>query len=177
MTDVYIGQIKMFGGNFAPRGYTFADGQLLQVAQNTALFSLYGTTYGGDGRTTFGVPNLQGRGAMHPGRGPGLTSRRLGQKGGEATVTLTDAQMPNHNHGLFGNEEDGDEQSPADATFGRNNDAFRPPTGATLGNMADGAGGKFAIQKEGGGQAHNNWMPYQVVNFIVAVTGLSPSRG
>ena len=87
MSEPFIGQIKIFAGNFAPRGWAFCDGTLLQVSQNTALFSILGTTYGGDGRSTFGIPDLRGRACMHPGRGPGLTSRRLGQKGGPAVVS------------------------------------------------------------------------------------------
>lgn len=100
MSEPFIAEIRIFAGNFAPRGWAFCDGQLLPIAQNTALFSLIGTTYGGDGRTTTALPNLQGRAPMHPGRGPGLTSRRLGQKGGVETVTLTEAQMSSHNHTL-----------------------------------------------------------------------------
>jgi microcystin-dependent protein len=98
MSEPFIAEIRIFAGNFAPRGWAFCDGQLLPISQNTALFSLIGTTYGGDGRTTTALPNLQGRAPMHPGRGPGLTERRLGQKGGVETVTLSEAQMPNHNH-------------------------------------------------------------------------------
>ena len=103
MSEPFIAEIRIFGGNFAPRSWAFCDGQLLPIAQNTALFSLIGTTYGGDGRTTTGLPNLQGRAPMHPGRGPGLTSRRLGQNGGQETATLGEAQMPNHSHAFQGN--------------------------------------------------------------------------
>ncbi len=98
MSSPFIGEILMFGGNFAPRSWAFCDGQLLSIAQNTALFSILGTTYGGDGRVTFGLPELRGRVAMHPGSGPGLTTRGLGEKGGTETVTLNTTQIPAHNH-------------------------------------------------------------------------------
>ena len=98
MSDPFIAEIIMFGGNFAPRGWAFCDGQLLSISSNSALFSILGTTYGGDGRTTFGLPDLRGRVAMHPGSGPGLTQRRLGEKSGMETVTLTTNQIPSHNH-------------------------------------------------------------------------------
>ena len=98
MSEPFLAEIRIFAGNFAPRGWAFCNGQLLPIAQNTALFSLIGTTYGGDGRTTTGLPNLQGRAPMHPGRGPGLTARRLGESGGAETVTLSESQMPSHTH-------------------------------------------------------------------------------
>jgi len=98
MSEPFIAEIGIFAGNFAPRGWAFCNGQILPISQNTALFSLVGTTYGGDGRTTFALPNLQGRAPMHPGTGPGLTTRRLGQSGGVETVTLSEAQMPSHTH-------------------------------------------------------------------------------
>ena len=100
MSEPFIAEIRIFAGNFAPRSWAFCNGQLLPIAQNTALFSLIGTTYGGDGRTTTALPNLQGKAPMHPGRGPGLTVRQLGQTGGSETVSLTEAQMPSHNHSL-----------------------------------------------------------------------------
>ena len=99
MSEPFIAEIRIFAGNFAPRGWAFCNGQLLPVAQNTALFSLVGTTYGGDGRSTFALPDLQGRAPLHPGQGPGLTNRRLGEKGGAATETLTESQLPGHGHG------------------------------------------------------------------------------
>ena len=100
MSDPFLAEIVMFGGNFAPRGWAFCDGQLLAISSNTALFSLLGTTYGGDGRTTFGLPELRGRFAMHPGNGPGLSSRKLGQKGGSERVTLAITNLPSHTHQL-----------------------------------------------------------------------------
>jgi microcystin-dependent protein len=146
MSEPFIAEIRIFAGNFAPRGWAFCNGQLLPVAQNTALFSLIGTTYGGDGRTTTALPNLQGRAPMHPGRGPGLTSRRLGESGGSETVTLSTAQMPNHNHPLMASAEN-------------------------LVPMAN-----EALPAAGGSQSHNNMQPYLAINFIIALTGLYPSR-
>lgn len=102
MSDPFVGEIRMFAGNFSPRGWAFCDGTLLAISQNDALFSLIGTTYGGDGRTTMALPNLMGRSAMHPGRGSGLTSRRLGEKTGSTTVTLAEAKIPSHNHTFNG---------------------------------------------------------------------------
>jgi len=106
MSEPFIAEIRIFAGDFAPRGWAFCDGQLLPVAQNTALFSLIGTTYGGDGRTTTALPNMQGRSPMHPGRGPGLTAKRLGQRGGVEAVTLSEAQIPSHSHTLVGSNEE-----------------------------------------------------------------------
>ena len=102
MSEPFIAEIRIFAGNFAPRGWSFCDGQLLPISQNTALFSLIGTTYGGDGRSTTALPNLEGRAPMHPGRGPGLTARRLGQTVGTETVPLSEAQIPRHTHTLRG---------------------------------------------------------------------------
>ena len=113
MSEPFIAEIRIFAGNFAPRGWAFCNGQLLPISQNTALFSLIGTTYGGDGRTTTALPNLQGCAPMHPGNGPGLTSRRLGQRGGAETITLTEAQMPQHQHSAVGSTTDGKEEKPA----------------------------------------------------------------
>ena len=112
MSDPFIAEIRIFAGNFAPRGWAFCDGQLLSIAQNTALFSLVGTTYGGDGRTTFGLPGLQGRAPMHSGNGPGLTQRRIGQNGGVPNVTLTSAQIPSHTHEAKGASGENDQQAP-----------------------------------------------------------------
>ena len=170
MSEPFIAEIRIFAGNFAPRGWAFCDGQLLPVSQNTALFSLIGTTYGGDGRSTTALPNLQGRAPMHPGRGPGLTSRRLGQRGGVEMVTLTEAQMPSHTHTLIGSERGGREVSPQNNYFGTGEAYFRAPS--NLGAAADGA-----MPNTGGSQAHNNLQPFLAMNFIIALVGLYPSRG
>ena len=173
MSEPFIAEIRIFAGNFAPRGWAFCNGQLLPVSQNTALFSLIGTTYGGDGRTTTALPNLEGRAPMQPGRGPGLTDRRLGQRGGVETVTLTEAQMPNHNHTMrAANSPFGGLQSPAtNRTLNRSGggNAYHQPT--NLVSMAE-----QTLPNSGGSQAHNNMQPYLTMNFIIALVGLYPSR-
>ena len=168
MSEPFIAEIRIFAGNFAPRGWAFCDGQLLPISQNTALFSLIGTTYGGDGRSTTALPNLQGRAPMHPGRGPGLTARRLGEHVGVETVTLTEAQLPNHNHTLMGTDEDPEETSPVGQVLAPTQ-AYRT-TGTSVA-MAD-----SALPSTGGSQAHNNMQPYLTLNFIIALVGLYPSR-
>lgn len=173
MSDPFIGEIKMFGGNFAPRGWAFCNGQLLSIAQNTALFSLLGTTYGGNGQTTFALPNLQGRLPMHFGQGPGLSNRFLGETGGTEAVTLTAAEMPAHSHTANsvaprGNSNDAtgrywaDDAGVSSATYHSG-----PPTNT----MHPGA-----IGNAGGSQPHNNMPPFQCVNFIIALEGIFPSR-
>lgn len=174
MSEPFVAEIRIFAGNFAPRGWAFCNGQLLPIAQNTALFSLIGTTYGGDGRTTTALPNLEGRAPMHPGRGPGLTDRRLGQKGGVETVTLTEAQMPNHNHTMRANTNAGDLQIPSNQrSFARTQPGFAWHSSSTsnLVAMAD-----QALPSSGGSQAHNNLQPFLTMNFIIALVGLYPSR-
>lgn len=173
MSDPYIGEIKMFAGNFAPRSYAFCNGQLLPIAQNTALFSILGTIYGGDGRTTFALPNLQGRAAMNQGRGPGLTQRTLGEQGGEAAVTLQTSQIPSHNHLLRGTSSSGDNSNPATRTFGSGGRGD-PPFYASQGTTVPMA--QNAIGITGGGQGHNNMQPYLAVSFIIALQGVYPPR-
>ncbi|MEM5585249.1 tail fiber protein [Roseibium sp. AS2] len=174
MSEPFIAEIRIFAGNFAPRGWAFCDGQLLPIAQNTALFSLIGTTYGGDGRTTTALPNLQGRAPMHPGRGPGLTSRRLGERVGAETVTLTEAQIPSHSHTVRASSTSGGIAIPAVTTsFGRSGSdrAYHSDTASNLVDMAF-----EALSTTGGGQAHDNVQPYLAMNFIIALLGLYPSR-
>jgi len=175
MSEPFIAEIRIFAGNFAPRSWAFCNGQLLQISQNTALFSLVGTTYGGDGRTTFGLPNLQERAPMHPGRGPGLTSRRLGETGGQATATLTAAQMASHNHILQGSIEPADSADPANAVLGSSapleDRQYRYSDQAQQAAMHS-----SALGTSGSGQPHNNMPPYLVMNFIIALVGLYPSR-
>jgi microcystin-dependent protein len=169
MSEPFVAEIRIFAGNFAPRGWAFCNGQLLPVSQNTALFSLIGTTYGGDGRTTTALPNLEGRAPMHPGRGPGLTSRRLGERGGTETVTLSEAQMPNHNHTVFATEEDIDATSPVGNHLASGN--------AIYGNASDGTiMAEVTIPNTGGSQAHNNMQPFIAIDYIIALVGLYPSR-
>ena len=171
MSEPFIAEVRIFAGNFAPRGWAFCDGQLLPVSQNTALFSLIGTTYGGDGRTTTALPNMQGRAPMHPGRGPGLTSRRLGERGGAETITLSEAQMANHPHGLSATVSRGSASQPQGNAFNRSvgDTAYHAPTSLT------GMSPSMA-SNSGGSQAHNNMQPFLTLNFIIALVGLYPSR-
>lgn len=175
MSEPFIAEIRIFAGNFAPRSWAFCDGQLLPVSQNTALFSLIGTTYGGDGRTTTALPNLQGRAPMHPGRGPGLTSRRLGQRGGVETVTVSEAQMPQHRHTLrAANVPFGQVQAPSNVrTYDRSSGANAYHTDSTNNLVAM---APQALPVAGGSQAHNNMQPFLTMNFIIALQGLYPSR-
>ncbi|HMB39372.1 MAG TPA: tail fiber protein [Wenzhouxiangellaceae bacterium] len=174
MSEPFVAEIRIFAGNFAPRGWAFCNGQLLPVSQNTALFSLIGTTYGGDGRTTTALPNLEGRAPMHPGRGPGLTDRRLGERGGVESVTLSEAQMPNHTHTLrAANSPFGGVQAPAaNRTFNRSGggNAYHPAGSTTVPLSGR------ALPNTGGSQSHNNLQPYLVMSFIIALVGLYPSR-
>lgn len=172
MSEPFIAEIRIFAGNFAPRSWAFCDGQLLPVSQNTALFSLIGTTYGGDGRSTTALPNLQGRAPMHPGRGPGLTSRRLGQRGGVEMVTLSEAQMPNHTHQLEAAAEIGEERPAVGNALALSTGATMYRASGTTAPMAD-----QALPSAGGSQAHNNLQPFLTMNFIIALQGLYPSRG
>ena len=174
MSEPFIAEIRIFAGNFAPRGWAFCDGQLLPISENTALFSLIGTTYGGDGRTTTALPNLQGRAPMHPGRGPGLTARKLGEKVGVETVTLTEAQIPSHNHTLRATTANSDPGAPTNtSSFGRSlgGRLYQANTTANLVDMAS-----ATLSTTGGGQAHTNLQPYLTLNFIIALVGLYPSR-
>ena len=170
--EPFIGQIMMFGGNFAPRGWAFCDGQLLPISQNTALFSILGTTYGGDGRTTFALPDLRGRAAMHPGRGPGLSSRRLGEKGGVEDVTLNVNQMPSHNHTIQAGNTGGDDTNPTTAKgFASASDDLylENAPGTTMQSQI--------VSNAGGSQPHTNMPPFGCVNYIIALVGIFPSRG
>jgi microcystin-dependent protein len=169
MSEPFLGQITMFAGNFNPRGWAFCDGQLLPISQYSALFSLLGTTYGGDGRTTFGLPDLRGRVPMHAGSGPGLTPRPLGQKSGSEAVQLTVNQIPSHNHVVRCNDSDNDETSPVGGVPGPAPDDFYAETPNADMNQN-------STTATGGGQPHSNIQPFQVVNFIIALQGVYPSR-
>ena len=168
--EPFLGQLMLVGYNFCPRGWANADGQLLPISQNTALFSLYGTMYGGDGRTTFGLPDLRGRVAMHTGNGPGLTPRREGQKGGSETNTLSVAQMPSHSHQLLAHSEVGEEFTPNGNVLASN--------GANIysGEDSDAALRPDSIGNAGGNQPVNNVQPFQVLRWCVALQGIYPSR-
>lgn len=174
MSEPFVGEIRMFAGNFAPRGWAFCDGQLLAVSQNDALFSLLGTIYGGDGRTTFGLPDMRGRLPIHAGHGPGLSERRLGAKGGAENVTLTVNQMATHSHKVVASGATGTERSPqsntlAKVTAGNLYRVGQP--GLPLQSMATSAIGQI-----GGSRSHTNLMPYLCVHFIIALFGIYPSR-
>jgi len=171
MSEPFIAEVRIFAGNFAPRNWAFCNGQLLPISQNTALFSLIGTTYGGDGRTTTALPNLQGRAPMHPGTGPGLPSRRLGEKVGVVDVTLTEGQMANHNHSLMAVPDPAEDPGPGGKSFAR----------SVGGSAYAGAGSLVpldpnAMLSAGGSGAHNNRQPYLGLNFIIALQGTYPSR-
>jgi microcystin-dependent protein len=170
MADPFVAEIRMMANNFAPRGWAFCNGQLLQISQNTALFSLIGTTYGGDGRTTTALPNLQGRLAMHPGRGPGLTPRNLGQRGGVTTVALTEAQVPAHSHAAQGVDENADSTAPGGKYFAIADDDTYRGSGTGVNMAAD------SITVAGGGQPHNNMQPHLGINYCIALVGVYPSR-
>ncbi len=179
MSEPFIAEVRIFAGNFAPRGWAFCNGQLLPISQNTALFSLIGTTYGGDGRTTTALPDLQGRAAMHPGRGPGLTNRRLGERGGTTTVTLTEAQMPNHNHSLMADNNPGNfgGGGPDTANPVNHHMANTTSTGQFYADGSSNPVGMNSSGETGGSLAHNNLQPLIAINFIIALVGLYPSRG
>lgn len=165
-----LGQIIMFGGNFAPRGWEFCNGQLLPISQNQALFSLLGTIYGGDGRTTFALPDLRSRVPMHPGNGPGLSNRVLGQKLGSETNTLTVGQLPSHSHSVeIPAKEEANTETPEN-----NNIAGAGFNG--FGTVSDVTMAPFNTQNSGGSQAVNNIQPVTCVNFIIAIQGVYPSR-
>jgi microcystin-dependent protein len=174
MSEPFLGQICSFGFNFAPRGWSQCNGQLMSISQNTALFSLLGTTYGGDGVTTFALPNLQGRVPLHQGQGPGLTNRVIGEQSGSETVTLNSTQMPQHNHIVSANSTDSNPnaaKSPA-GNFPGYNDAG--PLWATTSNSV--TMNPQMVNLAGGNQPHENMQPYLVINFCIALEGIFPSR-
>ncbi|MFQ6030153.1 MAG: phage tail protein [Dehalococcoidia bacterium] len=171
MGQQYIGEIRIFAGNFAPRDWAFCDGTLLPIAQNTALFAILGTTFGGDGRTTVGLPNLQGRLPLHAGRGPGLQPRTLGQVFGTETVTLTDAQTASHTHTLRAVSDPGDLADPTNRVLARSAGGNAYLAAGNLVNMD-----ANALTPVGAAGAHNNLQPYLVLNFIIALNGVFPTR-
>ncbi|WP_083100011.1 phage tail protein [Pseudophaeobacter leonis] len=171
MSEPFVGEIRMFAGNFAPRGWAFCDGQLLAVSQNDALFSLLGTTYGGEGRTTFGLPDVRGRLPIHAGSGPRLSPRRLGAEGGAETVTLTVNQMPSHPHEFVANTADAMDISPRGKTIAKGVGVAALAAAAQDTNMAS-----PMVSATGGSRSHANLMPALCVNFIIALFGIYPSR-
>ncbi|CAM2007923.1 phage tail protein [Acanthopleuribacter pedis] len=171
MSEPFVGEIRMFAGNFAPRGWAFCDGQLLAVSQNDALFSLLGTIYGGDGRTTFGLPDMRGRIPIHAGSGPGLSPRRLGAKGGAENVTLTVNQLPSHGHPLRAVTTVADRSNPQGAVLAASLAADSYNTELPTEGLSS-----AAVSKLGGSRSHTNLMPYLCINFIIALFGIYPSR-
>lgn len=174
MSDVFLGSINLVAFNFAPRGWAFCNGQLLSIAQNTALFSLLGTTYGGNGTTNFALPNLQGRVPMHWGNGPGLPQAVLGQSGGAADVTLTLNEIAQHTHQLNGTNDGANNAGPGGNTPAS---TAGPSPGPVYSNAASNATlSASAISPAGGSQPHNNMQPYLTLNFCIAMQGIFPSR-
>lgn len=173
MSDPFVAEIRIFPFNFAPKGWAFCDGQLLPISQNTALFSLLGTTYGGNGQSTFALPDLQGRAPMHHGQGPGLSLRDLGESGGSETETLLESQMPAHRHTLSVQQVPGDSATPAGNVYARSVGAtpYRDAAGAGLQEMAP-----QALASSGGSAAHNNMQPYTTCHFCIALQGIFPPR-
>jgi microcystin-dependent protein len=171
----FIGEIRMFAGNFAPRNWALCDGQLLPISSNTALFSILGTTYGGDGRTTFALPDLRGRAPIHAGQGPGLSPRYLGQRGGAETVVLTSNQMPSHNHMAQINADSTVATSDRPQnTFPARNAAATPQYGENVNSTLNITA--ISVGNAGGGQAHPNMQPYVTINYIICLVGIFPSR-
>ena len=176
--EPFIGEIRWFGFNFCPRGWTGAEGQLLPIAQNTALFSLYGTIYGGDGRTTFQLPDLRGRVSVHSGQGPGLSNYPQGARGGMETETLSEQQLPAHTHRVNVSSADGLYSDGTNGVLAASN-ASKKKTDVYI---YDGPGSgdqqlaADAVSDTGGGQGHNNMPPYLALRACVALVGLFPSR-
>ena len=171
MSEPFVCEIRMFAGNFAPQGWAYCDGQLLAISSNDALFSLLGTIYGGDGRTTFGLPDLRGRIPIHAGTGPGLSARALGAKAGGETETLTVPQLPAHHHIWQGYSGAAGSQTPIDASVASPASNLYDTAIDNLGDMR-----ASMVGAKGGSQAHANLMPALCVHFIIALFGVYPSR-
>jgi len=171
MADPFVAEIRIFPFNFAPKGWAMCNGQLMPLSQNTALFSLLGTTYGGDGKSNFGLPDLQGNAPMHPGQGQGLSQRFLGEQSGTETVTLLESEMPAHTHTLRAATSLGDNPNPANHSLARYPNAYQSTVNANLVPMAF-----QALSLTGGSLPHNNMQPYLTLNFCIALQGVFPAR-
>lgn len=172
MADPFVAEIRIFPFNFAPKGWAWCDGQLLPLSQNTALFSLLGTTYGGNGKSNFALPDLQGRAPMHPGQGPGLSLHDLGETGGSETVTLLESEIPAHSHALRGSIDDADLQIPQSfVTLAKSAGQNAYSSTANLTFMAP-----EALAPAGGDAPHNNMQPYLTFYFCIALQGVFPPR-
>ena len=174
MADPFVAEIRIFPFNFAPKGWAFCDGQILPLSQNTALFSLLGTTYGGDGRSNFALPDMQGNAPMHPGQGPGLSLHDLGERGGSETVTLLQSEIPSHPHGFNAVNQPGEDPAPSPSeglarSVGAN--LYQTNAGQNLVPLAPNA-----LSPAGGDQPHNNMQPYLTLNFCIALQGVYPPR-
>jgi microcystin-dependent protein len=174
MSEPYLGEIAVFGFNFAPVNWAFCDGAIISIDQNDALYSLVGTTFGGDGVTTFGVPDFRGRAGNGQGAGPGLSNRSQGQKGGVETVTLQTAQMPAHTHGFIVSTATGDSRSPVGAYFANEGSGQALPYSNRGADSTMGA--SLTTSVAGSGQAHNNMPPYVALNFCICLSGIYPSQ-
>jgi len=195
MSDPFIGQIMMVGFNFAPQSWALCNGQLLPISQNTALFSLIGTNYGGDGRSTFGLPDLRGRAPIHQGQGPGLSARNMGQAGGIESVTLSQLEMPSHTHnanlnlnvsvtsalkasaGLGGGTATaaGNALGQIETIYSENTPDQTMDAASIDSTVTDGGSG-VAVNPAGGSRPHQNMQPFQVVNFVICLYGIFPPR-
>jgi len=175
MADPFVAEIRIFPFNFAPKGWAWCDGQLMPLSQNTALFSLLGTTYGGDGKSNFALPDLQGRAPMHPGQGPGLSLHDLGETGGSETVSLLESEIPSHSHALNAQSPVADTNLPTNNVLARSSvggtTPYLPPAGAPLVSMSSNA-----LAPAGGDQPHNNMQPYLTFFFCIALQGVFPPR-
>jgi microcystin-dependent protein len=170
--DPFVAEIRIFPFNFAPQGWAFCDGQILPLSQNTALFSLLGTTYGGDGKSNFALPNMQGNAPMHPGQGPGLSLHDLGETGGSDTVSLLESEIPSHAHTLRASSDSADQPAPnSNRSLARSSGGFawNPTFAQTI--FSD-----SALAPAGGDQPHNNLQPYLTLNFCIALQGVYPPR-
>ena len=169
MSDQFVAEIRIFPFNFPPKGWAFCDGQLLPISQNTALFSLLGTTYGGDGKSTFALPNMQGNAPMQQGQGKGLSLRDLGETSGSDTILLLQSEMPLHNHTMSTTNDDGNNTQPANRYFGRGQPLYVAPSALQLMALQ-------CVAPAGGGLPHNNMQPYLTLNFCIALQGIFPAR-
>jgi microcystin-dependent protein len=169
--DPFVAEIRIYPFNFPPKGWAFCDGQLLPISQNTALFSLLGTTYGGDGKSTFALPNMQGNAPMHPGQGPGLSLHDLGETGGSETVSLLESEIPSHSHQLRASLDDADLRIPQPTRSLAKSNSNVYVAGAPNTPMA-----AEGLTPAGGDQPHNNMMPYLTLNFCIALQGVFPPR-
>lgn len=179
MADPFVAEVRIFAFNFAPKGWAFCDGQILPLSQNTALFSLLGTTYGGDGKSTFALPDLQGSAAMHHGQGQGLSLRDLGEQGGSETVTLLESEMPAHNHIYSGTDGDATSASPASQLAAKgfwDNGTTGGVVGAYSNLTPNTSMNVQSLAPAGGSLPHNNMQPYLTLSFCIALQGVFPPR-